>query len=58
MNNDEIQRAINESGYKLKYIAQKLNMSRSTLYRKLNKRKLFTKEELDILLKILNIKGE
>ena len=58
MNNDELQEKIKESGYKLIYIASRLNISRSTLYRKLKGYKEFTELELKILYDILGIKED
>lgn len=55
MNNDELQGKIKESGYKLIYIASRLNISRSTLYRKLKGYKEFTELELKILYGILGV---
>lgn len=58
MNNDKLQEVIKESGYKLIYIASRLNISRSTLYRKLKGYKEFTDLELKILYDMLGIKED
>lgn len=58
MDNDKLQEVIKQSGYKLIYIASRLNISRSTLYRKLKGCKAFTELELKILYDMLGIKGD
>ena len=58
MNNDKIQEIINESGYKLIYIASRLNINRTTLYRKLKGYTKWTELELKILHELLGVKDE
>ena len=58
MNNDKLQEIINESGYKLIYIASRLNINRTTLYRKLKGYTKWTELELKILYDLLGVKDE
>ena len=58
MNNDKLQEIINESGYKLIYIASRLNINRTTLYRKLKGYTKWTDLELKILYDLLDIKED
>lgn len=54
--NDRIYKAIEESGYKRRYIADKLNLKVNSLRRKTTGERRWTREELEILEKILNKK--
>ena len=54
MNNKEIIRAIEESGLKLKYVADYLDISYMTLYRKLHSKSSWKYEEVEKLKKLLN----
>ena len=54
--NDRIYKAIEESGYKRCYIASKLNLKVNSLRRKTKGERKWTREELEILEKILNKK--
>ena len=58
MNNDKLQERINESGYKRNYIASRLNINRTTLYRKLKGYTKWTDLELKILYDLLDIKED
>ena len=58
MDNDKLQEAIKESGYKRNYIASRLNINRTTLYRKLNGYSKWDKVELKVLYKILGIEED
>ena len=54
MDNKEIIKAIEESGLKLKYIADCLGISYMTLYRKLHSKSSWKYEEIEKLKKLLN----
>ena len=54
MNNEQIIKAIEESGLKLKYIADCLGISYMTLYRKLHSKSSWKYEEIEKLKKLLN----
>lgn len=56
MNNEQLIKSIKESGLKLNYIADYLNISYMSLYRKLNNKSSWKYEEIEKLKKILNIK--
>ena len=56
MNNNEIIKDIKESGLKLNYIAEQLNISYMSLYRKLHNKSSWKYEEIEKLKKLLNIK--
>ena len=58
MDNDKLQEIINESGYKLIYIASRLNINRTTLYRKLKGHTKWTELELKILYDLLGIEED
>lgn len=58
MDNDKLQEIISESGYKLIYIASRLNINRTTLYRKLKGYTKWTELELKILYDLLGVKDE
>lgn len=50
----QISDLIKESGFKDKFIFEKLEMSKSNFYRRLNAPELWTLEELERLFEILN----
>lgn len=50
-----LNKKIEESGYKLSYIADQMKMSRSTLYLKVNGVRPFNQYEINDLCTILNI---
>ena len=54
MNNEQIIKAIEESGLKLKYVADYLGISYMTLYRKLHSKSSWKYEEVEKLKKLLN----
>ncbi len=54
MSNEQIIKAIEESGLKLKYIADYLGISYMTLYRKLHNKSSWKYEEVEKLKKLLN----
>ena len=54
MNNEQIIKAIEESGLKLKYVAKELNISYMSLYRKLHSKSSWKYEEVEKLKKLLN----
>ena len=54
MDNKEIIKAIEESGLKLKHIADCLGISYMTLYRKLHSKSSWKYEEVERLKKLLN----
>ena len=54
MKNEEIIKAIEESGLKLKYIADCLGISYMTLYRKLHSKSSWKYEEIQKLKELLN----
>ena len=54
MDNKEIIKAIEESGLKLKYVADYLGISYMTLYRKLHSKSSWKYEEVEKLKKLLN----
>ena len=54
MNNEQIIKAIEESGLKLKYVANYLDISYMTLYRKLHSKSSWKYEEIEKLKKLLN----
>ena len=54
MNNEQIIKAIEESGLKLKYVADCLGISYMTLYRKLRNKSSWKYEEVEKLKKLLN----
>ena len=54
MDNEQIIKAIEESGLKLKYIADCLGISYMTLYRKLHSKSSWKYEEVEKLKKLLN----
>ncbi len=56
MNNEQIIKAVKESGLKLNYIAKELNISYMSLYRKLHNKSSWKYEEIEKLKKLLNIK--
>ena len=58
MNNNKLQEIINKSGYKLIYIASRLNINRTTLYRKLKGCTKWTELELKILYELLGIEED
>lgn len=58
MNNDKLQDEINKSGYKLIYIASRLNINRTTLYRKLKGYTKWTELELKILYELLGVEED
>lgn len=58
MNNDKLQEVINESGYKRNYIASRLNINRTTLYRKLQGYTKWTELELKVLYSLLGIEED
>ena len=58
MDNGKLQEKINKSGYKLIYIASRLNINRTTLYRKLKGYTKWTELELKILYDLLGVKDE
>lgn len=58
MDNDKLQEIINESGYKRNYIAFKLGIHRTALYKKLNGYTKWNEEELKILYELLDIKED
>lgn len=58
MDNDKLQEKINESGYKRNYIASRLNINRTTLYRKLKGYTKWTELELKILYELLGIEED
>lgn len=50
-----LKKKIEESGYKLDYIAEKMKLSRYTLYLKINGIRAFNQYEINDLCNILNI---
>ena len=54
MDNKEIIKAIEESGLKLKYVADYLGISYMTLYRKLHGKSSWKYEEIEKLKKLLS----
>lgn len=52
-----LKKKINESGLKFNFIAEKLGLSRSGLYQKINGNNEFTQSEIVKLCEILNIKS-
>lgn len=52
-----LKKKINESGLRFNFIAEKLGLSRSGLYQKINGNNEFTQSEIVKLCKILNIKS-
>ena len=54
MNNEQIIKAIEGSGLKLKYVADCLGISYMTLYRKLHSKSSWKYEEIEKLKKLLN----
>ena len=53
MNNEQIIKAIEESGLKLKYVADYLGISYMTLYRKLHSKSSWKYEEVERLKELL-----
>lgn len=56
MNNEQIIKAIEESGLKLKYVADCLDISYMTLYRKLHSKSSWKYEEVEKLKELLKNK--
>ena len=54
MNNEQIIKAIEESGLKLKYVADYLGVSYMTLYRKLHSKSSWKYKEIQKLKELLN----
>lgn len=54
MNNDDIEKAINASGLKKKWIAKELGITYNSLRRKLNDEISWSKLEIDKLIEILS----
>lgn len=52
-----LKKKINESGLRFNFIAEKLGLSRSGLYQKINGNNEFTQSEIVKLCEILNIKS-
>lgn len=51
----KLKKKVRDSGLKASFIAEKLNVSRSGWYRKLNGRSKFTAEQIQIMCDILHI---
>ena len=58
VNENMLSEAIDNAGLKLGYIAVKLDMSRSTLWKKMTNRTEFTASEISMLSKLLGFSTE
>lgn len=54
-NTELLKQVIEESGLKLSSIAEKMNISRAALYKKINNKTAFNQYEIDNLCKVLGI---
>lgn len=54
-NTELLKQVINESGLKISSIAEKMDISRDALYRKINNKTAFNQYEIDDLCKVLGI---
>lgn len=57
-NTNMLLEAIKRSGYRLSFIAQKLGISRATLYNKIYGRTEFLQSEISLLKDLLNLTAE